>query len=325
MGRGKCSVCEGKWGGNCIEQSVPRGNIRFECDVCGSYDVDSIVLEDNLLVGSRKFNDVARAALCHFIRSNQTSQASNPFITSDWLFRFLSNAKLPTPGQQAINMVRFIGDAVEGTGRAIEALPIFFFASIGSPNPDFAIDIALQLRNSGILLGLETGGMGQVRSMSDLSLTLSGWSKFEAEKRGILSGGYGFIAMKFSDPQLDPFVKDVVKPAIGELGFTLIDMRDVARPGIIDNILREQIRDAAFVLVDLTHDNAGAYWEAGYAEGLGKPVLYLCQQTKFDEKKTHFDTNHCTTVTWGGGKTNDTFGAELRATLRNSLRLIPRS
>jgi nucleoside 2-deoxyribosyltransferase len=99
----------------------------------------------------------------------------------------------------------------------------------------------------------------------------------------------------------------------------------VAQPGVIDNIMREKIRDAAFVLVDLSHDNAGAYWEAGYAEGLGKPVLYLCEQNKFDESKTHFDVNHCTTVMWGGSKSNEKFASDLQATLRNSLKLFPRS
>ena len=87
----------------------------------------------------------------------------------------------------------------------------------------------------------------------------------------------GFIAMQFDDPDLDPFVKDIVKPAVKEgTGYDLVDMRDIARAGIIDNIMRTQIRDAAFVIVDLTHDNPGAYWEAGYAEGLGKTChIYL--------------------------------------------------
>ena len=110
---------------------------------------------------------------------------------------------------------------------------------------------------------------------------------------------YGFIAMQFDDPELDPFVKGIVKPAVKEgIGYELVDMRDVGRTGIIDNIMRTQIREAAFVIVDLTHDNSGAYWEAGYAEALGKPVLYICEKTKFEEARTHFDTNHCTTVTW---------------------------
>ena len=82
--------------------------------------------------------------------------------------------------------------------------------------------------------------------------------------------------------------------------------------------MRIQIRDAAFVIVDLTHDNPGAYWEAGYAEGLGKPVIYICEKTKFDKKKTHFDTNHCTTVPWS--RDDDAgFRERLTETLRRSL------
>ena len=72
--------------------------------------------------------------------------------------------------------------------------------------------------------------------------------------------------MQFKDRDLDSFVKDVVKPAVKKIGYSLVDMNDVSRAGIIDNIMRTQIRDAASVIADLTHDNSGAYWEAGYAE-----------------------------------------------------------
>ena len=115
---------------------------------------------------------------------------------------------------------------------------------------------------------------------------------------------------------VDPFVKDVVKPAVKDgIGYDLVDMNDITRAGIIGNIMRNKIRDAAFVIVDLTHDNPGAYWGAGYAEGLGKPVIYICEQTKFDEKNTHFDTSHCTTVPWSRDD-DDGFRELLTATLR---------
>jgi nucleoside 2-deoxyribosyltransferase len=107
-----------------------------------------------------------------------------------------------------------------------------------------------------------------------------------------------------------------------EIGFDLIDMRDVPQAGIIDNLMRQQIRDAAFVLADLTHDNYGAYWEAGYAEGLGKPVIYLCEKEKFNTYKTHFDTNHSTTLLWNVGSEAD-FAALAVATIRRSLNLFP--
>ena len=152
-----------------------------------------------------------------------------------------------------------------------------------------------------------------------VNLTLAGWEQYEAEKRGGFDGNYGFIAMQFNDAALDAFVRYVVKPAVkNATGCDLVTLHDVATAGIIDNILRVKIRDAKFVIADLTHDNRGAYWEAGYAEGLGKPVIYICETTKFDEKKTHFDTNHCTMVPWSRDDDGG-FRERLTATLRRSL------
>ena len=107
-------------------------------------------------------------------------------------------------------------------------------------------------------------------------LTFQGWERYNARKRGRFAGRYGFVAMQFEDPVLDPLIRETVKPALqAKLNYDLVDMRDVAQAGVIDNLMRARIRDSAFVLADLTHDNSGAYWEAGYAEGLGKPVIYL--------------------------------------------------
>src|SRR3546814_13013794 len=105
------------------------------------------------------------------------------------------------------------------------------------------------------------------------------------------------MAMKFGDATLEALVEDVIKPEVAAaLSYTVVDLRNVSRAGVLDNLMREQIRDAAFILVDLTHDNAGAYWQEGYAEGLGKQVIYLCERGKFDTHKTHLDTNHVHTA-----------------------------
>ena len=139
------------------------------------------------------------------------------------------------------------------------------------------------------------------------------------KKRGGFAGNNGFLAMEFDDATLEKFVLEVLKPTVKEAtDYDLVDMRNVSKAGIIDNIMRVQIRDAKFVIVDLTHDNNGAYWEAGYAEGLGKPVIYICEKKKFEAKKTHFDTNHCTTVPWSR-EDDEGFRQELTATLRRSL------
>ena len=128
--------------------------------------------------------------------------------------------------------------------------------------------------------------------------------------------------MKF-DGELDRFMKEVVKPIVEEeTGYELRDLRDVSKAGLIDNIMVTTIRDAKFVIADLTDDNHGAYWEAGYAEGLGKPVIYICKKEKFQNEGTHFDTNHYTTVLWSKNDVGS-FRQELEATLRRSLVLSP--
>ena len=223
-----------------------------------------------------------------------------------------------SPAVQAMNLIRYIGDRISESGKPLHYLS-GISESIGAPSRELSNELVEELYD------LELIRMGEpVRTQSgtafiNVNLSLKGWEQYEAEKRGEFDGNYGFIAMQFDEPALKSFVNDVVKPAVKDAtGCDLVDMNDVGRAGIIDNIMRIQIRDAKFIISDLTHDNHGAYWEGGYAEGLGKPVIYICEKEKFDKGGTHFDTNHCTTVLWS--RDNDEgFCQELTATLRSSL------
>ena len=95
-------------------------------------------------------------------------------------------------------------------------------------------------------------------------------------------------------------------------------MDDEPRAGLIDDKLRVEIQASDFIIADLTHDNLGAYWEAGYAEGLGKPVIYTCEKEKFETEKTHFDTNHHLTIIWDKDAP-ESAGENLKATIRATL------
>lgn len=106
------------------------------------------------------------------------------------------------------------------------------------------------------------------------------------------------MAMQYGNPNHDQIYQKYFKDAVSQTGFDLRRLDENLAAGLIDNQLRVEIRNARFLLADLTNNNAGAYWEAGYAEGLGKPVIYLCEKNQFEEFKTHFDTNHHTTVVW---------------------------
>ena len=134
-----------------------------------------------------------------------------------------------------------------------------------------------------------------------------------------LEQSFGFLAMQFDDRQLDELARAHIKPGIqASLGYVVRDVRDVTQAGSIDELIRNSIRNAKFVIADLSHGNNGAYWEAGFAEGMGIPVIYICEERVFKRNGTHFDTNHLTTVVWSFDRP-DEFMAKLVETIKNTL------
>ena len=222
-----------------------------------------------------------------------------------------------SPAVLAMKIIRYIGDQVSESGKPIRQLG-GIARVVEAPGNEWAGGLIEELIGKGLVKAGNVVRTFDGVTFMNVNLTLEGWESYEREKRGSFSGDYGFLAMQFDDPELDTFVEEVVKPAVKDTGYRLVHMRDAGRAGVIDNIMRIQIRDAAFVISDLTHDNSGAYWESGYAEGLGKPVIYICEKAKFKERATHFDTNHCTTVLWCRSD-DEGFRKELIATLRRSL------
>ena len=116
-----------------------------------------------------------------------------------------------------------------------------------------------------------------------------------------------FMAMPFGDDELDQVYRRHLRPAVAKTGFILQRVDEQPTAGLIDYNMELMIRRSRFVIADLTQENRGAYWEAGFAEGLGKPVVYTCRRSYFEQHKTHFDTSHRQTVTWS----SDTIDADM--------------
>lgn len=316
-----CPICGNAGSGRCEEHQTTGDFAPLDCTNCGRYNISGTALRE---MSSIFLTNMQKSAISHFLRT-ASSNTKPPMITPDWLSRFKESGKLPNPATQVLNLIRAIGDHVSqhGTGFFMSPSTASIIGAFDFRSSERLLEQLID-KNLVIKIGQDTrpSPIGGVLAGYVYDLTLDGWSRYEAERRGEVSVNRGFLAMKFGIPSHDKFADLVIKPTVRDgIGFDLVDLRDVSRAGIINNIMRTQIRDSAFVIADLTHDNHGAYWEAGYAEGLGKPVIYICERTKFDTAKTHFDTNHCTTVLWS--ETDDElFGKELVATLRRSLNLF---
>lgn len=89
-------------------------------------------------------------------------------------------------------------------------------------------------------------------------------------------------------------MREAIKKGITEAGYIAILIDEVEHNGFITPELLKHIRDSKFVVVDLSHQNNGAYFEEGYAMGLGKPVIQLCKKNV----QLHFDIAQKNTIIW---------------------------
>ena len=65
---------------------------------------------------------------------------------------------------------------------------------------------------------------------------------------------------------------------------------------IVPEMLYE-IRNSRFVIAELSHHNNGAYYEAGYALGLGKEVIHICKKSEISSG-LHFDVAQVNTIVY---------------------------
>jgi hypothetical protein len=163
---------------------------------------------------------------------------------------------------------------------------------------------------------------GALGTGSHNALTAAGWKRCDELQRTAAGSKHAFMAMKFSDDMF-ALLRDHLQPAVAQTGFELRTLAGSHKTaGLIDNRMRVEIRTSRFIVCDLTDSNRGAYWEAGFAEGLGRQVFYICRRDVLSEtdreKRPHFDTDHQQIVAWSIDTIADDM-AELKAVIRNTL------
>lgn len=146
---------------------------------------------------------------------------------------------------------------------------------------------------------------------TNITLTVDGWRKIEERGTGGGIRGRCFVAMWFTDELNDAY----------ELGIGAAIKTDCCLPEpvridrqqfnekICDRILAE-IRKCQFMVADFTGQRGGVYFEAGFAMGLGRPVICTCRES--DLRGLHFDTRQYSHIVWSTPK-------DLREKLRDRI------
>ena len=117
----------------------------------------------------------------------------------------------------------------------------------------------------------------------------------ELESKDSVVSKNGFCAMWFDDSML-PFYVHVIEKAIRASGYEPVRLDHKEHNNNIDDEIIASIRSAKFVIAEMTGHRGGVYFEAGFAHGLGLPVIYMVQED--DKDNVHFDVQSQNFILW---------------------------
>ncbi len=324
----KCQLCgQESQGGSVFEYSC----CKYNCPFCGIYSIDKYLLED---MSSRVKQDFLSKAKFMALERRLRGQCFQDYfihnMTPDKIAAYSKNA---APGG-FINYEDFIKDfpanheipdrALRNIGRAYRLSKCEFGGEIEieleSPPakgqyPGLMLFVEDSNAQVGLLHWLEKRGYieqdsndsGHVR----ISLMPEGWSRINEVEQKEPDSKQIFVAMWFA-PEMESIYKEGIALGIEDVGKGYkprrIDEKETVNK-ICDEIIVE-IRRSRAVVADFTGQRGGVYYEAGFAIGLGIPVIWTVHEDEI--KLLHFDTNHYAHITY---KTP----AELRKKLANRI------
>ncbi|MCC6153996.1 MAG: hypothetical protein IT367_09575 [Candidatus Hydrogenedentes bacterium] len=212
--------------------------------------------------------------------------------------------QLPTPTEQTELLVLHFGNDLRALGNHLDEFNMAHnSAKFGAINGYGLLRVIQYLENTGLITGQHINGP-QGGVYSHVELTIDGWAEYRRLRRGNTQSKYGFMAMSFHNQDVSRAFESCFRKAAKRAGYILRLVSEEPEHGLIDDQIRVRIATSKFVIADLTEANNGAYWEAGYAEGMEKPVFYTCNQQYYQQQKdighdgVHFDTNHQVITFW---------------------------
>ncbi len=147
----------------------------------------------------------------------------------------------------------------------------------------------------------------------NLTLLADGWNRIEEIQRSDLDNKDIFVSMSFSE--LANPTREAIRAGISKAGFSPEFMDEIVHNKEIVPEMFRLIRECRLLIMDISEPNYGAYYEAGYALGLGKEVIISCSAETYNRKyesdeekkyarylKPHFDIAQKQILLWNDYK-----------------------
>ena len=253
-------------------------------------------------------DDQAKARLTTWLVDQRTQGVDWPLVTRD----VIDYARVKRPlsvVERADRLLRYIANQVESVGHMVSVtrntLPTYAWSeSVNWSELEYFVNYLVQKE---LLKGIMFAGGG-----FEGTVTVNGYSRI-AELEINVDSSQAFVAMWFDD-SMSEACEQGIEPRIRDAGYEPLLINSKEHINRIDDEIIAEIRRSRFVVADFTHGKDGArgsvYYEAGFAHGLGLPVIFTCKKDSLEN--LHFDTEHYNHIVW----TNE---SELRVKLRNRI------
>ena len=300
---------------NCTEPKSSGATTIYNCPHCGLWEVSYTYKSEFESSMNGIYANKRHLIAGYLYEFNRSRVVPFVFVTGS-LKRLLSDGRIPkTPMQRLerllLNMYKHndrIGVFYRIDVTTKESFKNDKFISYFGEGHDECTEIPLSFayaRDSyelkRMLFSLENLGYLARLNSETFYLSPRGFERAEELLSTNIDSKSVFIAMGFESDLLDA-CESAIKPACENCGFDALLISDKHHNnGITDEIMVE-IKRSKFVIVDFTYNNNGAYFEAGYAQGLGHPIIRCCKKDWFDNpgdgKGLHFDVKHYNTIIW---------------------------
>jgi hypothetical protein len=269
----------------CREQSAnwPAPSSRtldVECRTCGRFRITTIAYD------ALQQDEATAFALASWVQEQNQFQ-NTPLIDSGML-QFIKTYPRPNMKKRA---ELYLGRAIrllEGklVGRIQISDPALRVASWS-----FYRDDMPALAN--YLLGL--GAFEDVANSQEYRIVAKAHILYDEMAGARAASSQAFVAMWFGSEMTEAYNKGF-HPAIDGSGYSALRIDRKEHDRKIDDEIIAEIRRSAFVVADFTEHRGGVYYEAGFAHGLGRRVIFTCKRDHLS--KLHFDVRQYVTICW---------------------------
>lgn len=281
--RQNCPICR-DFRGVDLDVEFDTHTRRVSCPRCGRFRITERASE---ALGTRTFRSTA------YLLSAATRYASDRdeelLLKEAELDDHIRSVDEPAGIQAAADrLLRWVGDRSGSFGSAVKM-------SGGEDYPTIAVKDAAEfdyvrghLLDRGLIRAQRTLGAGY-------EVTPDGWERLDRIGRVTGRSRNAFVAMSFA-PDLRPAYDEGIHPAVEATGYSPVRVDSVEHIGKIDDRIIAEIRQSRFLIADCTLQRPGVYFEAGFALGLGLPVIWSCRTD--DVENLHFDTRQYNHIVW---------------------------